>query len=58
MMLFEQVRIPLYDANGNAIDARGFARGLQKFLAAAPYSIVNKLTAKGLGQAVIVLGEK
>ena len=58
MMLFEQVRIPLYDASGNAIDARGFTRGLQKMLAAAPYSIVNKLTAKGLGQAVIVLGEK
>lgn len=58
MMLFEQVRIPLNDANGGAIDARGFAKGLQKFLAAPPYSIVNKLMTKGLGQAVIVLGEK
>ena len=58
MMLFEQVRIPLYDANGNATDARAFTRGLQKFLAAAPYTIVNKLMMKGLGQAVVVLGDK
>ncbi|TKC13289.1 hypothetical protein FA048_04205 [Pedobacter polaris] len=58
MLLFEQVRIPLYDSSGNAIDARGFARNLQKFLSAAPFSIVNKLMTKGLGQAVIVLGDK
>ncbi len=58
MMLFEQVRIPLYDASGKATDARGFLKGLQSFLKAAPYNITNKLTMKGLGQAVIVLGEK
>lgn len=58
MMLFEQVRIPLYDANGKATDARGFLKGLQNFLKAAPYNIPNKLMMKGLGQAVIVLGEK
>ena len=58
MMLFEQVRIPLYDANGNATDARAFTRGLQKFLAGAPYTIVNKLMMKGLGQATVVLGDK
>ena len=58
MMLFEQVRIPLYDASGKATDARGFLKGLQSFLKAAPYNITNKLTMKGLGQAVITLGEK
>jgi Family of unknown function (DUF6175) len=58
MMLFEQVRIPLYDANGKAIDARGFAKNLQDFLKKSPYVIPNKLMMKGLGQAVIVLGEK
>lgn len=58
MMLFEQVRIPLYDEAGKAVDARGFAKGLQKFLKEPPYSITNKLMMKGLGQAVIVLGEK
>ncbi|HBF87837.1 MAG TPA: hypothetical protein DDX39_04265 [Bacteroidales bacterium] len=58
MMLFEQVRIPLYGADGKAIDARGFAKGLQKFLKEPPYEITNKLMMKGLGQAVIVLGDK
>jgi len=58
MMLFEQVRIPLYDATGKATDARGFLKGLQTFLKNAPYAIPNKLMMKGLGQAVIVLGEK
>jgi hypothetical protein len=58
MMLFEQVRIPLYDASGNATDARGFCRDLQTFLTAPPFNITNKLMMKGLGQATIVLGEK
>lgn len=58
MMLFEQVRIPLFDANGNATDARNFVKGLSKYLQAPPYSITNKLMMKGLGQAVIVLGDK
>lgn len=58
MMLFEQVRIPLYDASGKAIDARGFCKDLQKFLQAPPYGITNKLMTKGLGQATIVLGDK
>ena len=31
----DQVRIPLYDANNNAIDARQFAKGLQKYFKAA-----------------------
>ena len=58
MMLFEQVRIPLYDASGNASDTRGFCKGLQKFISSAPYNVVNKLMMKGLGQATIVLGDK
>lgn len=58
MMLFEQVRIPLFDADGKAIDARGFVKGLQKFLQGPPFNITNKLMMKGLGQATIVLGDK
>ena len=58
MMFFEQVRIPLYDASGKAVDARGFCKDLQTFLKNPPYSIVNKLKMKGLGQATIVLGDK
>ena len=58
MMFFEQVRIPLYDATGKAIDARGFCKDLSNYLKNPPYSIINKLMMKGLGQATIVLGEK
>lgn len=58
MMFFEQVRIPLYDPSGRAIDARAYCRGLQKYLQAPPFSIDNKLTMKGLGQATLILGEK
>ncbi len=55
---FEQVRIPLYDANNNAMDARQFAKGLQKYLKAAPFNFEVKLMTRGLGEAIIVLGEK
>ena len=58
MMYIEQVRIPLYNETGKAIDARGFCKGLQTYLKNPPYSIVNKLMMKGLGQATIVLGDK
>lgn len=58
MMLMEQVRIPLYNAAGKAIDARQFLKGLQDFLKAQPYAVPTKLTMKGLGQAVLIIGEK
>ena len=57
MMLFEQVRIPLYDANNKPIDTRGWAKGLQKFLKET-HEIEAKLKMKGLGQAQLVIGEK
>ena len=55
---FEQVRIPIYDDKGRAIDARAFAKDLSKFLKAEPYLIESKLMTRGLGEAIIVLGEK
>ncbi len=58
MALFEQVRIPLYDDKGKALDARGYAKDLSKFLNSPPYSIKNKLVMKGLGRATIILGSK
>jgi len=57
-MNMEQVRIPVQDAEGKAIDARAFLKGLQKFLKAAPYNIDSKLMIRGLGEAILVLGEK
>lgn len=61
MMLFEQVRIPLfYERSGKqrAMDTRRFVKGLSKFLKDEPYNIVNKVTTKGLGRATIYLGSK
>jgi hypothetical protein len=55
---FEQVRIPLEDKSGNAIDAREFARGLQKYLSKTTFNITAKLMVSGLGEAILVLGEK
>jgi len=55
---FEQVRIPLYDANNNAVDARQFAKGLQRYLKVTPFNYEVKLMTRGLGEAIIVLGEK
>lgn len=55
---FEQVRIPIYDDRQRALDARKFAKNLRKFLKAEPYLIETKLMTRGLGEAIIVLGEK
>ncbi len=57
MMLFEQVRIPLFDANNKAVDARNWARNLQKMLK-EKCQLDSKLMMKGLGQAQLVIGEK
>ena len=55
---FTQVRIPVYDERGRAIDANGFAKQLSKMLKKDPYNIPSKVLVKGLGRAVIILGEK
>lgn len=58
MILYEQVRIPLYKANGMAQDTYGFARDLARFLGAAPYNIKVKTVNRGLGRCLLVFGEK
>lgn len=58
MILYEQVRIPLYKANGMAQDTYGFARELARFLGAAPYNIPVKTVNRGLGRCLLILGEK
>lgn len=55
---YEQVRIPLYKANGMAMDTEAFARELRNVLRKAPYNIPVKVLNRGLGKAVLVLGEK
>lgn len=55
---FEQVRIPLEDEKGKAVDARAFATLLRKYLAKPPFNITAKVMQRGLGEAILVLGEK
>lgn len=57
-MLLEQVRIPIKDERGMALDARGFANQLRKYLQKEPFNITSKVITRGLGEAMIVLGEK
>jgi hypothetical protein len=58
MIRFEQVRIPLYDKNNQDLDARQFAKDLQKYLKSSPFNFEVKLMTRGLGEAILVLGEK
>lgn len=55
---FEQVRIPLQDEKGRLMDARTFATNLRKYLQKEPYNITSKVIIRGLGEAVLILGEK
>ncbi len=55
---FEQVRIPLEDEKGKAMDARAFATLLRKYLSKTPYNITAKVMQRGLGEAILILGEK
>lgn len=58
MMVFEQVRIPLYRENGMPMDTRHFASELRKYLRKTPYNMTSKLVTKGLGKAILIIGEK
>lgn len=55
---FEQIRIPLFDEKGKAVDARSFVTNLRKYLSKAPFEIPAKIMMRGLGEANLVLGEK
>lgn len=54
---YEQVRIPLTNESGRAVDARSFVSGLQRHLK-NKYGIPAKLMIRGLGEANLVLGEQ
>ena len=57
MILYEQVRIPLYKTNGMAQDTYGFARDLARYLKAEPYNIPIKTVNRGLGRWLLIFGE-
>ncbi|MBQ8204817.1 MAG: hypothetical protein IJZ78_03245 [Alistipes sp.] len=59
MMNIGQVRMPLYDERGRALDANRYIRNLVRFLREEPYGITDiKILNQGLGRCVLILGEK
>lgn len=58
MILYEQVRIPLYKSNGVAMDTYSFARDIARFFKKEPYNIPIKTVNKGLGKCELIFGEK
>lgn len=54
---FEQIRIALYQANGRPNDTRRWARELSKELV-SKYQIPCRVDIRGLGKAVLMIGEK
>ncbi|MDP4853828.1 MAG: DUF6175 family protein [Saprospiraceae bacterium] len=57
MMVFELVRIPLFNEKGQATDTTRWAFNLKKYLM-DKFQIESKLMMKGLGQAQLILGDK
>lgn len=61
MMVFEQVRIPLfYERNGRerAMDTRVFVNNLRKFIKEDPFMLDAKVYMKGLGEAWLIIGDQ
>ena len=55
-IFIEQIRIPLFNEKGRAIDARNFVQGLRNHLKSK--GIPSKLMIRGLGEANLILGEQ
>lgn len=55
---YEQVRIPLYNAKGKALDTNGWAKQLRDVLRKEPYNIPVKIINRGLGNCMLIIGEK
>lgn len=56
-MMFTNVRIPLFDKNDRAMDARRFGSMIRRYLS-SEFQITSKVDIKGLGQVTIIIGEK
>lgn len=57
-ILFEQVRIALYDDRGRAQDTRRWIRDLRTLIGNPPFSSPAKIYTRGLGEIWLIIGEK
>ena len=57
-ILFEQVRIPMFQPNGSGMSTENFVRGLRNVLRKPPYNLTCKVLTRGLGRCMLVIGDK
>jgi hypothetical protein len=55
---FQQVRIPMLDQNNMGMDSYTFSKTLQKYFKQPPFNIDIKILSRGLGESVLIFGEK
>ena len=55
---FKQVRIPMLDQNNMGTDSYTFSKAIQKYFKQAPFNIDIKVLQRGLGESVLIFGEK
>ena len=55
---FTQVRIPLFDSEGDPVDTEAFVGKLRRFLKKEPYNLPSKVMTEGLGKVILVIGNK
>lgn len=58
LLQYRSVRMPVIDADGMPMDAYAFARQVARALKKGPYNLTTKVIAKGLGKAVVIIGEE
>jgi hypothetical protein len=58
MINFRQVRVPMFNEKGRAVDAANFVKPLQRMLQSPPFNIPTKIVPQGMGQVWLILGEK
>lgn len=56
--MFNQVRIPMMNENGKAIDTEDFVKELRKVLRKPPYNLTCKVVPRGLGRCQLIIGDK
>ena len=54
-MYYDSARIPLYNENGKAVQAKQWLNGLRKYLKGM--DVPSKVKTRGLGQAQLIVGE-
>lgn len=58
LLQYRSVRMPVSDSDGMPMDAYAFARQIVRIIKKPPYNLTAKVIAKGLGKAIVIIGEE